>query len=162
MSENSGSGIIIHPDDKHDDTCDEADEIEIEPVVSNKKTRRIPSYILVKYIEEIDIELTDKAIQENDFTTHSRWSKNTSKLTNIGQTIFYACLFKSCSAKLQLIIDTTLNCGTIQMTDDGHVHDEEERQVDHGLSESVKEMILKFDKMHLKVVEIYINNIYNG
>ena len=48
------------------------------------------------------------------------------------------------------------------MTDDGHVYDEEERQVDHGLSESVKEMILKFDKMHLKVVEIYINNIYNG
>jgi hypothetical protein len=54
-----------------------------------------------------------------------------------------------CPVKLQLIIDRQLDTGTIQISDDEHVHPEETRKI-YGICPAAKELILGYEKMHLK------------
>ena len=97
-SENgSGSGIVTHPDyakqiddaDNTDNDAEQLEELEFRP----KKNRKVHTYVLVKCIEEINVEEIDKEIREDDFTPLSRWSKSSTKL--LGRTLLYDCWFSS-------------------------------------------------------------------
>ena len=174
----SSSGIITHRDDKKgDNTDDDAEEIseggtdgqmngggtvgkinlgesdgkinEAGNVVK-KRCRKSVAYVFEKFIENIDVSETHEEIIKKNENSESRWFRKQTIGTVIGQTMLYECLYKCCPAKLKLIIDSERKTGTILYSDVLHIHTEGFVDKPNGIKQDVKELILKWDKMHLK------------
>ena len=151
MSAQSISSTILlqHGDNRTDDTCNDIEAIE---EIKSVSVRKIETYFLFKYIENIDIEETLKEIEADSFgSINARWVKKKKNLTMNGQTIFYQC--KGCDAKLQLKINNNSQSGSIMITDSEHehIHDEEQIIKKYGIQDIVKDKIIEYEKMHLKV-----------
>ena len=126
----SGSGLItwgIQENTKRDDDTDEDAEdleaLDVEETVVRKNLKK--SYIFIEFIENINIVQTVQDIQKPNYTEDSLWHKHKCNGTSIGQTYFFKCkLPKKCPKALQLIVDSRSETGTIQISEDEHVHEE--------------------------------------
>ena len=114
-------------------------------------------YKFDRFIENIDPEATHTQIQTANFTPDSLWVRRCTNITVKGQTIFYTCkAAKKCPSRLQLIIDSVAQNASILISDDSHVHElgEEDVTDKHGIKDSTKEIILDFEKKHMKVCDL--------
>jgi len=121
--------------------------------VTKKRVKK--SYIFYKFIENVDIDQTNLDIQRSQYSPNSLWRRRKSNMTVICQTIFYTCdASKECPCTLQLIINCTVNTGTVQISDDEHAHEGEKNEVKICLNFYVKIYVLKWE--HL----IIMSNFY--
>ena len=88
MSAQSISSTILlqHGDNRTDDTCNDIEAIE---EIKSVSVRKIQTYSLFKYIENIDIEETLKEIETDSFgSINARWVKKKEESYNEWSNIF--------------------------------------------------------------------------
>ena len=151
----SDSGGIHRKEYDGDKTENDADsEIEEEEVVV-KKPRKVISYLFHSFIDNlVDPQNMHEEIQKRNFTSDSLWVRRATNITLKGKTMFYNCtVTKKCPSKLQFVIDSILETGSILLSNDEHEHelDDEKEVAKQGIKANVKDYIIDYESKHIKV-----------